>query len=174
MDQAERDKRFRKGLGMFRRGMLSEATAVFQQLVTGGSDDPRHLSFCGLLTATVKGRRREGLQLCERAMALGGNEPEFAANLARLYELTGERTKAVVVLRRGLRETPDDPRMLEQINRLSPRQVPPLSFLSRDHFLNRHLSTLLAKAGYRAGPESGTRLTRLQPAFAKPQSSRKG
>jgi Flp pilus assembly protein TadD len=146
MDRHEQERAFRRGLGLCRSGRLSEAARVFRHLVDGGSDEPLHLSYCGLLTATVQGDRAEGLRLCERAIRFGAYEPQVVTNLARIYEAIGARGKAVALLRRGLREHPGHPAMAHAIDRLSPRRRPPLSMLERDNPLNKHLAIALAKA----------------------------
>ena len=146
MNRNQQDRLFRRGLAICRKGRLSEAAVVFRRLVDGGSEEPLHLSYSGLLTATVGGRRPEGLELCERALEFGAYEPEVIVNLARLYESLGSRQNAIKLLRRGLRESPHHhPAMMSQIERLSPRRQPPLSMIDRDHLLNKHLAILLAR-----------------------------
>jgi len=144
---------------MCRKGRLSDAAVVFRRLVDGGSDEPLHLSYCGLLTATVRGDRTDGIDLCERALRFGAYEPEVVVNLARLYETMGARTKAVKLLRRGLREKPAHPGMVALIDRLAPRCRPPLSVLDRDNPLNKQLAIALAKLSgrYKSGSDESTR-----------------
>ena len=145
MDRDQQERLFRRGLALCRKGLLSDAAVMFRRLIDGGSEEPLHLSYCGLLTATVHGRRSEGMELCERALQLGAYEPEVILNLARLYESLGSRQKAIKLLRRGLRETPRHPAMMKQIDRLSPRRRPPLSLVERDQFVNKRLAILLAR-----------------------------
>jgi tetratricopeptide (TPR) repeat protein len=154
MDVEQRDKQFRRGLSLCRKGMLSQASAIFQHLVDDGSDLPSHLSYCGLLTAIVHGKQSEGLALCERALCFGALEPDIVLNLARVYERCGERQKALNLLRRALRDKPRHRGLLKRINRLSPRRRRPLRFLHRDHFLNKQIAILLAKMTGRYGAES--------------------
>ena len=135
----------KKGLLLCKKGRLRDAADVFRRLIEEGSQDPRHLSHCGLLTATVHDRPREGLELCERAVASGAYEPQIYFNLVRVYELTGQRQRAIEMLRRGLRQTPKNKALLKKINELSPRRQPPLSMVRRDHPVNKHLAILLAK-----------------------------
>jgi len=139
MDMRQRDAMFQSAFGDFRGGRLSQAATKLSRLVEDGSNDPRHLSFCGLLMATVNGRVREGLELCERAMDVGFIDPLVHLNLARLHHSVGRRTRAARVLRKGLQMAPDHPGLLQEIKRISPRAKPPLGFLDRDHALNRYL-----------------------------------
>jgi tetratricopeptide (TPR) repeat protein len=153
LDYDELNKKFKQGLGLCRRGEVAKAALLFRQVVDSGSEEPLHLSYYGLLTATVHGRRRHGLRLCKRAMEFDPSEPDVVSNLARLYELCGEKKKAINTLRRGLRATPRQPRLLGQIERLSPRNKPPLSMVDRDNPLNKHMAIMLARLGGRYGKE---------------------
>lgn len=156
MNLAERERMFSNGMALCRNGRLPDAAGIFRRLVDSGSREPLHLSYCGLLTATVHGLRREGRNMCEEAARLGPDEPETILNLVRLYETTGEVRRAVKALRRGLRARPGHPALLKQIDRLSPRRRPPLSMVARNHFLNRKIAILLAKlGGYYGRGETG-------------------
>ena len=93
---------------MCHKGALSDAALVFRRLVESGSEEPLHLSYCGLLTAVVHGYRLEGLRLCQRALQFGAYEPEVVLNLARLYETAGAISKAVKLLRNIRTGTPID------------------------------------------------------------------
>ena len=58
------DTMLRRGLGLMRKGALSEAALLFRRLVDEGCSEPVHLSYCGLLTAIVQGDKEQGLELC--------------------------------------------------------------------------------------------------------------
>ncbi len=156
MNYDDRNQKFRQGLGMCRKGKLTEAAVFFRQLIESGSEEPLHVSYYGLLTFTVHGQRREGLRLCERAMQFDPSELDVVSNLARLYEMNGENLKAIKTLRRGLRATPGHPRLLKQINRLSPRKKPPLSMVDRDNALNKHMAIMLARLSGDYGKEEAS------------------
>ena len=141
---------------MCRKGQVAKAAVLFRQLIENGSEEPLHVSYHGLLTATVHGNRRQGLHLCQRAMRFDPSESDVVSNLARLYELCGNNVKAIETLRRGLRATPGHPRLLSQINRLSPRKRPPLSIVDRDNVLNKHIAILAARLGGRYGKEKNS------------------
>jgi hypothetical protein len=145
MELEAQEKLFKRGMALFRRGALDDAALIFRQIVSAGSITPLHLSYCGVLTVTVHGRKREGRELCERALEFGVDEPEVVSNLAGLYERNGEKKRAIRVLRRGLRATPKHPTLLAQIQRLSPRQAPPLRMVDRDNPVNKALAIGLAR-----------------------------
>lgn len=145
MDSDQKDRLFRSAVAKIRQGALSDAALLFRRLVDSGSDEPFHLSYCGLLTAAVSGQVRQGLELCERALRYGADEPEVVINLARVYEQHGARTRAVETLRRGLRHCPGHPALQQYIDRLSLHRRPPLSFVERNHPLNKFLAIKIAR-----------------------------
>ncbi len=131
----------------FRLGRFDEASAGFQALIDGGSRDPEHFSFRGLLLAIHEDRPRDGLDLCERACVLQSDRPEFFLNLAKARAACGHTRRAVMALRRGLELRSDHPGLLHEIDRLAPRRNQPLRFLRRQHPVNKHLGKLLARWG---------------------------
>jgi predicted Zn-dependent protease len=163
MNREDLHKKFRKALVLWRHGKLVDAATLLGQVVATGSEEPLHLSYHGLLTATVFGNRKEGLSFCERAMTYDPSEPDVAWNLARIHELGGEKVKAIKTLRRGLRAAPGNPRLLETINRMSPRKTPPLSMVDRNHALNKHLGIVLARLGGRYGKDDAAPTAQLSP-----------
>ncbi len=159
MDIETQDRLYREGLALYRNQRLRPAAEIFGRLVLGGSQNPLHLSYWGVLTATVQGRIREGLPLCEQAMRLGAGEPEIVVNLARMYDLSGQHARAVELLRRAIRRTPRDRALLNEIQRLSPRRRPIVPGLSRSHPINRFLSLLLDRLGRpRVEPQASPRV----------------
>jgi hypothetical protein len=156
-----KEKLFARGMVLFRQSRLIEAGELFRHLVEEQeSNDPLHLSYHGLLTATVRGKPREGRKICQRAVALGSYEPQIFLNLVRVHETLDELDKAAEVLRDGIRRNLGDRRLLREIERISPRKAPPLSRLHRDHFLNRHLAILIARVTKRLPRKSQRNETR--------------
>lgn len=155
MNRDQITRKFKQGVVLCRNGKLVEASTLFQQIIATGSEEPLHLSYHGLILATAHGRRREGLQLCQRAMTFDPAEPEVVLNLARLHEISGQKLQAIETLRRGLRANPEQPRLMKQIERLSPRKRPPLSMVDRDNAVNKQLAIMLARMTGRRGKSSG-------------------
>jgi len=143
MGPSSEEKLFQRGTVLLRQGRMAEAGAVFKQLVVQGSTDPLHLSYHGLLLTMARRKCGQGVDYCQKAIALRGNDPQLYLNLVRVHELLGERDKAVKVLRTAIRKIPKNKRLFKEIQRLSPRRQPPLSFLRRDQFLNKHLAKLI-------------------------------
>jgi tetratricopeptide (TPR) repeat protein len=168
MDRAEQDRLFRRVIALLRRGSLTDAAVIFKRLVQLGSEEPLHVSYCGLTTAIVTGEHREGLAMCERAMRYGAYEPDLVLNSASVYATLGRRAKAIKTLRRGLKQYPRHKGLLRQINKLSPRRRPPLSFVHRDNFVNKGLAILLARMTGRYQTEVEVKPTVKGPATAQP------
>lgn len=145
MDLNQRESVFKSAVADYTGGRREQAAVKLRGLIEDGSNDPRHLSLCGLLLATVNGKTQEGLRLCERAVDLGFTDPWVYLNLVRIYSSVGLRQKAVEVLRKGLRVKPGHPGLLREIRRLSPRGKPAIVFLDRDHALNRYLGAVRRK-----------------------------
>jgi tetratricopeptide (TPR) repeat protein len=142
MPWQEQQTLFRKAMDLRRAGRFKEAVEIFRQLVDGGSRDPKHLSYGGLLLATEEGDVRTGLGWCERAVEIAFYDPQMYINLARLHERTGWQSQAAEVLRRGLRMDPGNARLLAEINRISPRTPDAIPSLPRTHPVNKALGKL--------------------------------
>ena len=134
---------FRRAMASYKGGRVHDAASQLRDVVCGGSTDPRHLSFCGLLMATVEGRMKEGLALCQEALQLGFSDPDVYLNLARLYSLSGQRKRAVSILRKGIHAVEGHAGIISELDRLSPRSAP-LNTLHRDNVLNKNLGKLRA------------------------------
>lgn len=145
MNREQQDHLFRRGLALCRKGALDDSIILFRRLIDSGSDEPVHLSYYGLLTTLVSGNRQLGLSLCDRALRFGTDEPQVLINVASVYERIGQPTKAIKMLRRGLRQTPGHKGMLKLIDKLSPRKQPPLSFVDRNNPVNKALAVTIAK-----------------------------
>jgi tetratricopeptide (TPR) repeat protein len=144
LDQ-QRERLFQKALFSYRAGRLAEAVSDLRALVSYGSGNPIHWSYCGLLVATVEGNVREGLELCEAPLEQGHRDAQLYLNLARLHYRTGWHSRAVQVLRKGIRIYPKDPVLLREIRSLSPRRPSVFPQLSRTHYLNRWLGKARAR-----------------------------
>jgi len=151
MDRNEREDLYRRARAALDDGMLTEASAMFEQLVQDDELDARFLSYHGLLTAIRDRQVGVGEAMCKQAITLASTEVEMHLNLARLYSTTGQRDQAVEALRRAIRSGIRTEAVMREIQRLSPRAKPPIPSLHRDHFLNDILGRLRAKLFKRRG-----------------------
>jgi tetratricopeptide (TPR) repeat protein len=99
-------------------------------------------SYLGYGMARFEGNRRQGLELCRRAVELELYQPEAYYFLAETCLLVGDRRSAAEVLEQGLDIDPEH-RDLQALERqMGERQAPILTFLPRQHRLNRWLGRL--------------------------------
>ena len=127
---------------LFQDGRRAEAATLFRELVEGGCREAKALSYGGLLVATEQGDVKTGLAWCERAVEIAFYDAQMYINLARLHERTGWRGQAAKVLRRGLHQVPGNPRLLAEINRVSPRTRDIVPALPREHVVNKTIGRL--------------------------------
>jgi Tfp pilus assembly protein PilF len=134
-----------RALELYQGGRRTEAATLFRELVDRGCREATVLSFGGFLIATEEGDVKTGLSWCERAVEIAFCDVQMYINLARLHEQTGWRSQAAAVLRKGLRQEPGNPRLLAEINRVSPRTRDILPLLPREHVVNKAVGKLRAE-----------------------------
>jgi tetratricopeptide (TPR) repeat protein len=166
MDRNEQEALFRRARIALNEGTLTEAGAMFAELVENSDCDARFLSYRGLLLAIRERRVSEGVAMCRQAIALAPSEPEMHLNLSRLYESTGQHENAVETLRRAIRSGVRTDAVMNEIQRLSPRAEPPLPSLHRDHFLNDVLGKLRARL-FGKRRRSGSRANASHPTLVR-------
>ena len=147
MKNQERDLLFRSAREAFRARRYEEASKKLRRLTAAGSREPAHLALYGVTLVQDARTRREGIDVCQRAIRLGCREPELYLGLARAYFAMGSRLRAVQVLRQGLRGSERPVELLREIQRLSPRGKPVLGAFDRDHPLNKYLGRVRARLG---------------------------
>ncbi len=134
-----------RAIELFQDGRRSQAAALFRELIDSGCCEAKVLSYGGFLIATEEGDVKSGLDWCERAVEIAFYDMQMYINLARLHELTGWPSQAAAVLRKGLRQEPGHPRLLAEINRVSPRTRDVIPMLPRENFVNKTIGKLRAE-----------------------------
>lgn len=147
MDVQERDRLYRSALESYRARRYEEASRKLARLTATGTRDPKHLSLYGMTLVRDSRTRREGIELCQRAIGWGCRDPVVYLNLSRAYFAMGSRLRAIQVLRQGLRSSVGNAELLREIERLSPRGKPVLALFHRDHVLNKYLGRVRARLG---------------------------
>ena len=131
-----------RGILHCRRGEWHSGLHYLQQVELGGGDvtlPGLYYSYLGLALARCQRRHSEGIELCERAVSLGFFDPENFLNLAWARMLAGDRRGALDAVERGLKLESRHAALKELAQRLGRRRPPVLSFLPREHPLNRRL-----------------------------------
>ncbi len=134
-----------RAIELFQDGRRTQAAALFRELIDNGCREAKVLSYGGLLIATEEGDVKSGLAWCERAVEIAFYDVQMYINLARFHEQTGWRSQAAKVLREGLRQDPGNPRLLAEINRVSPRRHDIVPLLPREHVVNKTIGKLRAE-----------------------------
>lgn len=145
MDMKELNQVFQRALDAYREGELQASVEDLRLVLKQGSKEPRHISYCGLLIATVEGKVSDGRILCELAVKEDADNPEVYLNLAKVHSWNGQPHRAVEVLRKGIHKMPHEPSLRKEIQRVSPRSTPALFFLHRSHPVNKYLGRTRAR-----------------------------
>jgi tetratricopeptide (TPR) repeat protein len=126
--------------GNWNQGIERLSTAADQK--SSGDVSSLMYSYLGYGIAKFKGKRREGLTLCEHAVKVEFYQPDNQLNLARTLLLNGNRKRALEALKRGLQIDPDHRALVALRSEMGSRKSPVLGFLGRDNFLNVFLGRL--------------------------------
>ncbi|HSF14378.1 MAG TPA: hypothetical protein VLK65_02365 [Vicinamibacteria bacterium] len=139
MNQDDRRLVFESAMDDYRAGLHGLAARTLRSLVEDGSEDPLHLSYCGLLASTAEGLIDEGVAMCRRAVALDGKRmSQLHLNLARALSVDGRRREAIDALWRGLAAHPGEPQLRRELQHLVPRARPVFRSLPRRHAFNKY------------------------------------
>jgi tetratricopeptide (TPR) repeat protein len=141
------DPAFVEGVKHFDRGDTEEAAALFGKALRGSSESHRHyskyLSYYG--AALSLNGDAQGLVYCRAAAKKEAQDCDIFYNLARAEIRFQKRAGAVAAIDAGLDADGDHGRLIKLRNAMGVRRPPAISFLSRDHLLNRILGRLTYK-----------------------------
>ena len=140
--QTEAIQIFRSGLANLRDGQSFEALAAFRQAASMEPQNPYFLSYYGLALGQASRNWEEAEALCLAALRKRRQIPQLYLNLAELYRCRGRVADAVETLHDGLRYTGRDSRLVDAMSYFGYRRPPVLSFLNRNHPLNRYLGKM--------------------------------
>lgn len=130
-----------QGRNAFHARALEAAHDCFERAHRRDGRDPRFMSWYGLTLVLVEKNSNLGAQLCDQALRLGA-APELVLNSARVHLALNQRERVLQVVTQGLARWPDDPGLRAAREALGTRLQPMISFLSRQHPLNRLLGRL--------------------------------
>jgi tetratricopeptide (TPR) repeat protein len=137
-----------RGILLLEMGQLDQARDTFAAHLDKHPDSALGLSFAGLLMFLLNGDSQEGLRLCQDALRRLPDEPLCYLNLAKICYAMGNRRLTVKHLHRGLRlRTGRTDLLLAFFGTIGFRRNPAISFLPREHFLNKYIGMLTWKLG---------------------------
>jgi len=142
---------FKQGLSLLRNGRSAEAVEYLRHAAEMEQQNPLYLSFLGVSVARAQRKWATAVKLCETGLSLRRTEAQLYLNMAEVYVSAGRRDDAVAVLDRGLIYFSADARIKRARANLGKRCPPVLSFLEREHFLNRGLGKLRHRLSGRVG-----------------------
>ena len=133
---------FREGVELLKNEYAEKALVKLRRAFESDKHNPYYISFLGLSIARAEQKWDYASELCESAVQLKRKEIKFHLNLAQVYALAGLRDKALHTLENASKLFGDDARLKRARSKLGNRRAPLLSFLGRNHFLNRELGKL--------------------------------
>ncbi len=112
--------------------------------VYGSDDTPRirapkdaaGLSFFGLALALMRKEMKPAIDLCRKAIELEFYNGDHYANLSRVYEIAGNRKKAIETVEKGLKLVPEHDYLLAVRKSYGVRSEPYVPFLDRTNPIN--------------------------------------
>ena len=153
MMDTEAFREFKQGLTLLRDNYAVKALPHMRRAVELEKNNPYYMSYLGVVLARSEKKWGEAEKLCDGAVRLKRNQAQLYLNLAEVYATSGRRDEAVEALQAGLKYARRDIRLNIAMNKLTKRRSPVISFLKRQHPLNRSLGkvrhealTLIGKA----------------------------
>jgi predicted Zn-dependent protease len=143
----EGEKLFKRALDTLRAGQTPAALALLERALSE-SDNPSWHSYLGYCIAKERGQLKKGTELCLASLALEPANPAHYLNLAKIHVIAKQKGEALRVLREGMAAGGSD-EIATLLAQLGVRKPPVLSFLPRDHFLNKWLGLLMSRLGLR-------------------------
>lgn len=110
---------------------------------TADAVPPQVLSALGLCMAMAENRIQDGVLYCQRAINDEAYEAQFYYYLGLVYLKAPNKKKALNSFYNGLKVNPSHTRIKKQLHEMGIRKMPLLSFLPRDHFLNKFFGQLI-------------------------------
>jgi Flp pilus assembly protein TadD len=141
-EQSEAIQLFRFGLAHLRDGQSFEALAAFRQAASMEPQNPYFLSYYGLALGQASRSWEEAEALCLAALRMKRQIPQLHLNLADLYRCRGRVADAVETLSDAMKYTGRDSRVIDALSRFGARKAPVLTFLRRNHPVNRYLGRM--------------------------------
>ena len=142
MMDTEAFREFKQGLTFLRDNYAGKALPHMKRAVELEKNNPYYMSYLGVVLARSEKKWGEAEKLCDGAVRLKRNQAQLYLNLAEVYATAGRRDEAVEALQAGLKFARRDIRLNIAMNKLTRRRSPVVSFLGRQHPINRSLGKI--------------------------------
>ena len=146
MLDTEAFREFKQGLNLLRDNYAGRALPHMQRAMELDRNNPYYMSYLGVVLARSEQKWGEAEKLCDAAVRMKRNQAQLYLNLAEVYAQAGRKDEAVDALQAGLKYARRDVRLTIAMNRLTRRREPVLSFLNRQHPVNRQLGMIRHRA----------------------------
>ena len=133
---------FRSGLALLRGGDAHRALPHLRCALDHEPANPFYISYVGVAIAAAEQKWAEAEKLCHSAVRMNRRQAQLYLNLAEVYVAADRKQDAADILARGLHYAPLDLRLQMALDRLAMRRPAVLSFLPRQHVLNRNLGKI--------------------------------
>ncbi len=143
MPQDDVEKMYSRALDTLAAGNTQSALAQLERALKV-MDNPALHSHLGYCIAKERGQVKKGRELCLAALEVEPGNPVHYLNLAKVHQIAGRKTEAIAALREGV-ALGGSSEIVGMLDALGSRKSPPLSFLSRDHLVNKWFGLLLSR-----------------------------
>lgn len=151
MEQREINKHLQKALSLIKEDNTLDALFHLDRIIDQ-TDVPEALSSYGLCIALERGRIKDGIDICIKAIERDRENIYHYLNLGKVYLKDGKKAIAIDIFRKGIKSNSDGGHLKEIeaiLDRLGTRKKPVFPFLARKNRINRFCGVVLSKLGLR-------------------------
>lgn len=138
-----------RGLALLKRGYAVDAVFCFEEIVDKFGRNAAALSWLGVSLARARGDLKTAEKLCIEAIKRGVFRGEYYRNLAVVYFVWQKKSKAVLVIKKGLRIDRNNRQLINELKRIGMRKRRSIPFLSRSNPLNKYYGLAKSKLSIR-------------------------
>lgn len=149
MSEKEYRQLMARGIALLKRGYAVDAVFCFEEIVEKYGRNAAALSWLGLSLARAKGDLKTAEALCIEAIRRVVFRGEYYRNLAEVYLIWQKKSKAVMVIRKGLRIDRNNRHLVNELKRLGIRKRRTIPFLSRSNPLNKYYGLVKSRLSIR-------------------------
>ncbi len=132
---------FEKGRALLKENNTLAALSCFEKACSMDNLPGIH-SYLGLCLAVERGQVKEGIALCNEAIAGDAGNPVHYLHLGKIYLREKRRKEAIEIFRKGL-SFGDHAEIRRILDTLGTRKKPLFPFLPRNSLLNKYSGKLL-------------------------------